>query len=60
MAPVRIASKANQGGADNLWKYMSDMNWYRRHDHFAVLNDMGKEEKLDVSNHVIVLQENNI
>ena len=27
----QIATKANQGGADNLWKFMSDMKWSRRH-----------------------------
>ena len=37
---------------------MSDMKWPRQHEHSSVLNDMGKEEELDVSNHVIVLQEN--
>ena len=23
----QIATKANQGGADNLWRYMTDMKW---------------------------------
>ena len=49
-----IVTKANQGGADNLWKYMSDMKWSRRHDQFTVLNDLDEE---DVSSHVIVLPE---
>ena len=52
-----MAMKANQGGADNFWKYMSDMKWSRRHDQFTVLNDLDKEEERDVSNHVIVLPE---
>ena len=25
--PKHIATQANQGGADNLWKYMTDMKW---------------------------------
>ena len=29
-----IATKANQGGADNLWKYMGDIKWSRRHEQF--------------------------
>ena len=52
-----IATKANQGGADNLWKYMSDMKWSRRHDQFAVLKSIDEEEELDVSNHDIVMPE---
>ena len=52
-----IATKANQGGADNLWKYMSDMKWSRRHNQFAVLKSIDEEEELDVSNHDIVMPE---
>ena len=52
-----IATKANQGGTDNLWKYMSDMKWSRRHEQFVVLNDLGEEEELDISGQVIVLPE---
>ena len=26
-----IATKANQGGVDNIWKHMSDLKWTRRH-----------------------------
>lgn len=55
---VSIATKANQGGADSLWKYMSDIKWSRRHEHIMVQNDMGEEEELDVSNHVIALPGN--
>ena len=51
-----IATKANQGGTDNLWKYMSDMKWSRGHEQlFVVLNDLGEEEELDISGQVIVL-----
>ena len=52
-----IATKANQGGIDNLWKHMSDMKWSRRHEQCVVLNDLGEEEELDVSGQVIVLPE---
>lgn len=51
-----IATTANQGGTDNVWKYMSYMKWSRRHEHFIVLNDLGEEE-LHVSGQVIVLPE---
>ena len=50
-----IATKANQGGVDNLWKFMIDMKWSRRHEQFVVINDMDAE--LDVSKKVIVLPE---
>lgn len=52
-----IATKANQGGTDNLWKHMSDMKWSRRREQFVVLNDLGEEEELDVSGQVILLPE---
>lgn len=54
MSGLKPVTKANQGSADNLWKYMSDMKWSRRHDQFTVLNDLDEE---DVSSHVIVLPE---
>lgn len=49
--------KASQSGADNLWKYMSDVKWSRRHTQFTVLNSMDEEEELNVSNHVMVMPE---
>ena len=52
-----IATKANQGGTDNLWKHMSDMKRARRYEQFVVLNDLGEEEELDVRGQVIVLPE---
>ena len=52
-----LATKANQGGVDNLWKFMTDMKWSRGHEQFVVINDMEEEEQLDVSNKVIVLTE---
>ena len=52
-----LATKANQGGVDNLWKFMTDMKWSRRHEQFVIINDMEEEAELDVSNKVIVLPE---
>lgn len=52
-----IASKANQGGANDLWKYMSDLKWSRRHKRFTVMKSLEEEEELDTKNHVIVLPE---
>ena len=40
-----IASKANQGGAHDLWKYMSDLKWSQRHERFTVLKSLEEEEK---------------
>lgn len=51
------ATTANQGGTVNLWKYMSDMKWSRRHEHCIVLNDLGEEGELNISGQVIVLLE---
>lgn len=50
-----VATKANHGGTDNLWKYMNEMKWNRHHDKFVVLNNLEEEEELDVSNNVVVL-----
>lgn len=52
-----MAMKANQSGADNLWKYMSDIKWSRRHTQFTGLKSMYEEEELNVSNHVMVMPE---
>ena len=52
-----LATKANQGGVDNLWKFMTDMKWSRRHEQFVFINNMEEEEQLDVSNKVIVMPE---
>ena len=30
----QIATKANQGGADNLWKYMTDMKWSNKSSNY--------------------------
>lgn len=53
-----LATKANQGGVDKLWKYVGQMKWSRRHEQFVVINDMEEVVQLDVSNKIIVLPEN--
>ena len=52
-----LATKANQGGVDNLWKFMGQMKWSRRHEKFVVINDLEEEAQLDVSDKIIVLPE---
>ena len=58
-----IATKANQGGADNLWKYMTDMKWSNKSSNYNMYeelenNELTEEDKPTLStieNHVIVL-----
>ena len=59
-----IATKANQGGADNLWKYMTDMKWSNKSSNYIMYQDLvdddivAKKDKPTLStieNHVIVL-----
>ena len=59
-----IATKANQGGADNLWKYMTDMKWSNKSSNYIMYEDLvddnivAKKDKPTLStieNHVIVL-----
>ena len=52
-----LATKANQGGANNLWTFMGEMKWSRQHEQFVVINDLEEEAQLDVSNKIIVLPE---
>ena len=35
-----IATKANQGGADNLWKCMTDMKWSNKSSNYIMYQDM--------------------
>ena len=64
----KIATQANQGGADNLWKYMTDMKWPNKSSIYIMYQDLvhsmdelidnGKSDKPTLStieNHVIVL-----
>ena len=59
-----IATKANQGGADNLWKYMIDIKWSNKSSNYIMYQDLvdndiaAKRDKPTLStieNHVIVL-----
>ena len=59
-----IATKANQGGADNLWKYMTDIKWSNKSSNYIMYQDLvdddivAKKDKPTLStieNHVIVL-----
>ena len=58
------ATKANQGGADNLWKYMIDIKWSNKSSNYIMYQDLvdndivAKRDKPTLStieNHVIVL-----
>ena len=59
----QIATKANQGGADNLWRYMTDMKWSNKSSNYIMyeelenneLTEEGKPTLLTIENHVIVL-----
>ena len=36
----QIATKANQGGADNLWRYMTDMKWSNKSSNYIMYQDL--------------------
>lgn len=36
----QIATQANQGGTDNLWKNMSDMKWSNRSSNYIKYEDL--------------------
>ena len=58
-----IATQANQGGADNLWRYMTDMKWSNKSSNYIMyeelenneLTEEGKPTLMTVENHLIVL-----
>ena len=52
-----IASKANQGGCDNLLKHMSDIKWTRRHENITKLKNINEIYRLDKENNIIILPE---
>ena len=52
-----VASKANQGGCDNLFKYMTELKWTRRHENVTKINNVNEICSLDKENHIIVLPE---
>ena len=35
-----IATQANQGGADNLWKYMTEMKWSNKSSNYIMYQDL--------------------
>ena len=64
----QIATQANQGGADNLWKYMTDMKWSNKSGNYIMYQDLvdNRDELIDnnksdkptlstIENHVIIL-----
>jgi len=52
-----VASKANQGGCDDLLKHMSDLKWSRRHENVTKINNVNEICNLDKENHIVVLPE---
>ena len=48
----QIATKANQGGADNLWKYMTDMKWSNKSSNYIMY-----QQPIDNGDAIIVKQE---
>ena len=69
----QIATEANQGGADNLWRYMSELKWSNRSSNYIKYqqlvdnadadivkqkdNKTNKPTLLKIQNHVIILPE---
>ena len=60
----QIATKANQGSADNLWRYMSELKWSNKSSNYIMYEELennelteeeGKPTLLTIDNHVIVL-----
>ena len=52
-----LASKANQGGCDNLLKHTSDLKWTRRHENVTKIESINDISSLDKENHIVVLPE---
>ena len=52
-----IASKANQGGCDNLLKHMADIKWTRRHENINKIKSMEELVNLNKENNIIILPE---
>ena len=48
----QIATKANQGGADNLWRYMSELKWSNRSSNYIKYQQL-----IDNGDAIIVKQE---
>ena len=43
-----IATQTNQGGTDNLWKYMSDMKWPNKSNKIIMYEDLGDDDMEDL------------
>jgi len=52
-----IASKANQGGCDNLLKRMFDLKWTRRHENVTKIGSVEEMPNFDKENHIVILPE---
>ena len=52
-----VASKANQGGCDDLLKHMSDLKWTRRHENVTKIESVDEITNLTKENHIVVLPE---
>ena len=44
----QIATQANQGGADNLWRYMSELKWSNKSSNYIVYEEP-QHEKANLS-----------
>ena len=53
-----VASKANQGGCDDLLKHMSDLKWPRCHENVTKIDSVEEIGSLDKENRIVVLPEN--
>ena len=51
------AAKANQGGCDNLLKYMTEMKWTRNHEFVHKLDNFDDIYELNKKDNIIVLPE---
>ena len=52
-----LASKANQGGCNDLLKHMCDLKWTRRHDNVTKIKSVNDVCNFDKENHIVVLPE---
>lgn len=50
-----VASKANQGGCDDLLKYMTDMKWTRRYENVIQIKKIDNICEIKKENHMILL-----
>ena len=52
-----VALKTNQGGCDNLLKYMTELKWTRRHENVFKINSLDEIENNNKKNSIIILPE---